>query len=170
MLRIAFFATPVFSHRYKLPGVSGGTQVLSTSAWKEATGGNYTISRPISPCCFEPALPTHTTLHRIALSGSSARMSSTACPGRSRKSTWSRKPPCPLSSTRQGTLFWLLPRFSCVMTRLAGFFNAIRFDRRASGREIGGVGIMQPLNTSIRLMLSEDKVYPRYVTVALAIP
>lgn len=168
-LRIPFFANPVFSHLYKSPGGVEGSLGFVTAARTEASGGNHTISTPISPCCFDPALPIHTTLHRVALSGSSFRTSSTTCPRRSRKSTWSRKPPGPVSTTRQGTLFCVLPRVSCVMTRLAGFFEVIRFARRASGR--GEVGIVQPptLVTSIRLTAREDKLYSGYVTAALAI-
>jgi hypothetical protein len=144
-LQIPFPATPFFSHPYKLPGGVGST-ATSLMTFRRSDfrtfrlPGCYTISRPTSPSCFEPERPTHTTLHRIALSGSSFKMSSTTCPRRSRKSTWRRNPPCALSTTRQGILFWLRPRFSCVMTRLAGFFEAIRFARRDSGR--GEVGIV----------------------------
>jgi len=100
----------------------------------------YTVSTPSSPSCFEPALPIHTTLHFRPLSGSSSRTSSTTCPRLSRKFPRSLNPRSPASTTRHGILFWFRSR---LMTRLARFFDAIRFDRRPSGT--GEVGILQPL-------------------------
>ena len=102
----------------------------------------YTVSRPTWPCCLVPALPIHTTLHHTVLSGSSSRMSSTTCPRRSRKFTWTRNPRSVASTTRPGTL-------SCFpatwRTRLARFFPAIRFDRRPSGTgEVGIVPVRAP--------------------------
>src|SRR6266446_8880794 len=90
----------------------------------------HTVSTPASPSCFEPGLPIHTTLHRTALSGSSSRMSSTACPRLSRKLPCSRNPRSEASTTRQGILIWFRSR---LMIRLARFFAAIRFKRRPSG-------------------------------------
>src|SRR6266478_1836619 len=66
----------------------------------------HTVSRPASSSCFEPGLPIHTTLHRTALSGSSSRISSTACPRLSRKLPCSRNPLSEASTTRQGILIW----------------------------------------------------------------
>ena len=92
---------------------------------KQGGGGLelYTVSRPTSPACLESGLPIHTTLHRTALSGSSSRISSTACPRLSRKFPCSRNPRSDASTTRQGILVWFRSR---LMTRLARFFAAIR--------------------------------------------
>src|SRR6266851_4510775 len=62
----------------------------------------YTVSRPTSPACLESGLPIHTTLHRTALSGSSSRISSTACPRLSRKFPCSRNPRSDASTTKTG--------------------------------------------------------------------
>lgn len=96
----------------------------------------HTVSRPASPSCLEPGLPIHTTLHRTALSGSSSRISSTACPRLNRKFPCSRNPRSEASTTRQGILLWFRSR---LMIRLARFLAAIRFKRRPSGT--GEVGI-----------------------------
>src|SRR5882762_6591010 len=92
---------------------------------KQGGGGLelYTVSRPASPACLESGLPIHITLHRTALSGSSSRISSTACPRLSRKFPCNRNPRSDASTTRQGILVWFRSR---LMTRLARFFAAIR--------------------------------------------
>src|SRR4029077_6214723 len=106
----------------------------------------YTVSRPTSPSCLEPALPIHTTLHRKALYGSSSRMSSTACPRLSRKFPCSRNPRSEASTTRQGILVWFRSR---LMIRLARFLDAIRFKRRPSGT--GEVGILSPSGLEVAM-------------------
>src|SRR6266851_911580 len=111
---------------------------------KQGGGGLelYTVSRPTSPACLESGLPIHTTLHRTALSGSSSRISSTACPRLSRKFPCSRKPRSVASTTRQGILVWFRSR---LMIRLARFFAAIRRKRRPSGTGKLGISVLSGL-------------------------
>src|SRR5712692_6344877 len=111
---------------------------------KQGGGGLelYTVSRPTSPACLESGLPIHTTLHRTALSGSSSRISSTACPRLSRKLPCSRNPRSEASTTRQGILIWFRSR---LMIRLARFFAAIRLRRRPSGTGNVGISVLSGL-------------------------
>src|SRR5260370_17970136 len=94
-------------------------------------------SRPTSPSCLEPALPTQTTLQRSALGVSSSRITSTTWPRLSSKLPRSRKPSIEESRTRQGSLFGLRSRLT---TRLARLFDTTRFEWRALGT--GKVGIL----------------------------
>src|SRR5260370_7722289 len=69
--------------------------IVRINACEKQGGGGlelYTVSSPISPACLEPGLPIQTTLHRTALSGSSSRISSTACQRPTRKLPSSRNP------------------------------------------------------------------------------
>src|SRR6267378_932581 len=87
------------------------------------------VSRPTSPSCLEPALPTQTTLHRWGLGISSSRTSSTTWPRLIRwKLPRSRKPSFEESRARHGSLFGLRSR---LMTNLARLFDSTRFERRA---------------------------------------
>ena len=85
-----------------------------------------TISSPASPSCFDPALPTHTTLQFPAKAPSS-KISSTISPRRRFTFPRSLKPSLEASSTRQGTLFCRLAR---LRTTLAGPRAARRSERR----------------------------------------
>src|SRR5258706_11774027 len=99
----------------------------------------YVGSRPTSPSCLEPGLPTQTTLQRSGRSVSSSRISSTTWPRLRWKLPRSRKPSFEESTTRQGSLFWSRSR---LMTTLARFFDITRFERRPLGT--GKLGTLSP--------------------------
>ena len=92
-----------------------------------------TVCSPASPSCLDPGLPTHTTLHRTELEGSSSKMTSTSCPRLRRELTRSLKPPGELSTMRQGDLSECPEEWTI---RLARFFVTIRIDARCSGDKL----------------------------------
>src|SRR6516164_454134 len=66
--------------------------------------GSKTASSPASPSRLDPGLPVHITLYRTELDGSASEITSTTCPRFKRKLPRNLKPPCELSTTRQGSL------------------------------------------------------------------
>src|SRR5208337_5580574 len=95
----------------------------------------YQDSTPTSPSCSDFGLPTHTTLQRTELSGSSSSTISTFCPRFSGKLTRSRNPSFEESRTRHGSLFGLRAKSN---TRLARCFACTRCERRVLGPENAG--------------------------------
>ena len=104
----------------------------------------YRVCKPTSPSCFEPALPTQTTLQRSGLGMSSSRTSSTTWPRLRSKLARSRKPSFEESRMRQGTLFGLRSK---LMIRLARLFDTKRFERRAL--RTGKLGILSTTDLQV---------------------
>jgi len=123
------------THQVPVSRINGKVVELTAVA-RHCPMRTYRTSRPASPSCLEPALPTQTTLQRSGLGVSSSRISSTTWPRLSSKLPRRRKPSFEESSTRQGSLFGLRSR---LMTRLARLLDATRFDRRALVRAELGV-------------------------------
>ena len=87
------------------------------------------FSSPTSPSCFDPVLPSQTTLHRTGLSGSSSKTISTIWPRLNRKLPRTRNPFFEKSITRHGCR--LRSR-----TKLARCLHGLRLKKRCSGTGI----------------------------------
>ena len=95
------------------------------------------ISSPGPLSCLDPGLSIQIT-RNCAVRKPSSESTSTACPIFSRKLPRSLKPPCKLSTTRQGSLS---ARPLRLTIKLARSLVTIRFDRRGSGARVVSIGL-----------------------------